>query len=412
MMRILIVHQYYLARDEGGGSRFNQMAKHWSEMGHDVTVIAGTVHYATGRKKEKYRGKWLVRETDGNGIRVLRTYVSSGYNRGFGGRVAGYLSFALSASWAGLLAAGKQDLVLATSPPLTVAIPGYIVSRMKRIPLLFEVRDLWPDFAVETDVMTNRLLIRFSYWLERTIYRKAKMINVLTPGFRQELLSEGVPDDKIVIVPNGADLDLFRPDRRENAVRNEYGWDKSFVVLYTGAHGRANALDQILDAAELMRTETEVLFVLVGDGMEKPRLVDSAQQRNLTNVQFIETQPKERMKDFINGADVCIATLADVPGFRKVYPNKLFDYMSCARPIILGIDGVARDLVEQAEAGVFAEPECPQQIVEAVREFRNDEPMRHQCGKRGYDYVRQEFSREQLARDYVEILQEVARRVT
>jgi glycosyltransferase involved in cell wall biosynthesis len=408
-MRILILHQYFLGRGEGGGSRFNQFAKYWSKMGHDVTVVAGTVHYATGHKDARYRGKWLVREEDESGARVLRSYVSSGYNKGFRGRLWGYVSFALSATWAGLFAARKPTVILATSPPLTIAVPAYIISRVRRIPLVFEVRDLWPDFAVETGAMRNRHLIRFSYWLERFIYRKATLINVLTPGFELELRTEGVPPEKIVVVPNGADLDLFSPGERNNQVRTDYGWGDRFVILYTGAHGRANDLGQILEAAQQMLDRPEVLFILMGDGMEKGALQERARKLGLSNLQFIGTQPKQSVVDFVNAADVCIATLADLPGFRKVYPNKLFDYMACARPIIVGIDGVARELVADAEAGIFVEPNCPERIVAAVLTLLDDNDARLRYGERGYAFVQREFSRRNLAEKYAGILDGVSK---
>lgn len=410
-MRILIIHQYYLGKEDAGGSRFNQFAKYWAQQGHYVTVIAGMVHYATGKKDDRYKWRWIVKEKEGERIQVLRSYVSQGYNRSFRGRIWAYLSFALSATWAGLFYSGPQDLVLASSPPLFVGIPGYVISRVKRIPLLFEVRDLWPDFAVETGILTNRLAIRLAYWLERVIYQKAALINVLTPAYREALVRKGVPEQKLVLIPNGADLDIFQPGNKNNWVRATYGWGDRFVVLYTGAHGVANQLSQIIEAAKELKEHKGILFVLVGDGMEKPLLQQRAEKYGLTNVQFIEAQPKEKIADFINAADVCIAVLKKVEGFKMVYPNKLFDYMACAKPVILGIDGVARELLEEARAGIYVEPENVEHIVEAVLRLYRECGLIEEYGRNGYKYAQQYFSRKRLAEQYEAIIRRVVAHV-
>ena len=406
-MRILILHQHYLGKDEGGGSRFNQFAKYWAEKGHKVTIIAGTVHYATGKKAPQYKRRWLVREQSGPNIQVLRAYVAGSYNRSFLGRLWAYFSFALSATLVGLFNSGKQDVVIASSPPLLIGIPAYIISRVKRVPLVFEVRDLWPQFAIETGVLTRPSIIRLSYWLEKFLYRKARRINVLTPAFYDALVQKGVSPEKLAVITNGADLDLFQPGDRNNWVRTQYEWGDRFVVLYTGAHGLANQLGQLLEVARGLREDKDILLVLVGDGMEKRRLEAQAREYKLANVQFIETQPKGRIADFTNAADVGTAVLKRLEGFKTVYPNKVFDYMACAKPVILAIDGVARSLVEKAKAGLYAEPEDPDQIREAVLTLYHNRSLAQEYGRNGYDFVRRHFSRERLAEDYERLLLEV-----
>lgn len=400
-MNILVIHQYFLEKNGAGGSRFNQFVKYWSRAGHKVTVIAGTVDYATGQKNKKYKRKWIAKEKIDKRITILRCYVSQAYNKNFLGRLWAYLSFTLSATWAGLFYAKKQKIIIDSSPPLFVAIPGYLISRIKRVPLIFEIRDLWPKFAIDTGVLKNPLLIKFSYWLENFIYQKTDLINVLTPAFQEHLLKEKkIPASKIVYIPNGADLDLMRPGPKNNWVRKKYNWLNKFIILYIGAHGVANDLWQILDVAAMFKNNSRLLFVLVGDGMEKPQLQAYAQKQNLTNAQFLDPVPKEKIIDFINAADLCVAVLQ--PVFTTTYPNKIFDYMACAKPIILPIDGICRKLVvDEAQAGIFTKPKDKNDFKEKIFYACTHLEEIKKMGISGYDFVKNNFDRQKLADKYL-----------
>ncbi len=407
-MHILIVHQYYLGKNSAGGSRWNQFAKYWAESDNEITVLAGTVHYATGIKQPEYKRKLVVAEQDAPRISVKRCYVSESYNRSFLGRFWAYLSFTLSSIWAGLFHVGRCDVIICTSPPLTVGLTGWILSRLKRVPMVFEVRDLWPESAIEAGVLKNRWMIRMAYWLERTSYKSAKWINVLTPAFKEALVSKkDVPGHRISMIPNGADLDLFEPAERDNPVRARHGLANKFVVTYVGAHGVANHLTQILEAAKLLKSDPDIVFVLVGDGMEKPMLKAKAAEWGLNNVIFVDSVPKSEIGGYIAASDVCTAVLKKVETFKTVYPNKLFDYMTLSRPVILGIDGVARRLLEDAGAGLFAEPEDPEAFAEAVSKMKAEPEMRRRFGESGRKFVAEHFSRHKLAEQYLEIVRSV-----
>jgi len=403
-MRILIVHQYFLEKEGAGGSRFNQFAKYWAEKNNQITIIAGTVDYASGKKEKKYQNKWLVKEKINNQITILRCYVSGSYNKNFLGRLWAYFSFVFSSTWALIFCAGKQDVVIATSPPLFVAITGYLAKIIKRIPLIFELRDLWPKFAIDEGLLKNKLIIKLSLGLENFIYKKANLINVLTPAFKEYLLKEkGVKENKIIYIPNGADLDIFQPGSQENWVRQKYNWQNKFVILYIGAHGVANDLWQIVKTADLLKNNHEILFVLIGDGMEKPKLKTEAQKLNLTNLQFIDSVPKTKMPDFVNASDLCTAVLKKI--YITTYPNKVFDYMACAKPIILLIDGVARKLViNKAQAGLFVEPNNANDFKEKILYLFNQLVERKKLGENGYHFVKKNFDREKLAEKYLEII--------
>ena len=405
-MNILVIHQYYLLPGMPGGSRFNELARLWSEAGHSVTVVAGTVDHSTGRTPDRYRRRWLTPERDG-AVAVWRCHVPSSYGRGPIGRMWAFFGFTLSATTA-VLRCGRPDVVIATSPPMVVALPGWLVSRLRGVPLVFEVRDLWPESAVTTGVLREgALLTRLLYRLERFACRAAARVNVLTPAFRDDLLRRGlVAPEQIVFVPNGADVDRFQPRAPDAALRRELGWDARFVVMCSGAHGRANAVGQLVEAARLLQDRPEILIACVGDGPERARW--EAEAAGLPNIRFHGPQPKDRMPAIVNACDVGAAVLQKNPTFRTVYPNKVFDYMACSKPTLLAIDGVARELVcEQARAGVFAEPEDPAALAAAIRSLADDPAACAEMGRRGREWVLANATRESLARRYEAILREV-----
>ncbi|TNJ66705.1 glycosyltransferase family 4 protein [Paenibacillus hemerocallicola] len=407
-MRILLLHQYFLDDGEPGGSRFNQFAKYWEEQGHEVTVVAGNVNYSTGKKQEKYRGRYITKQKKTDKTTVYRTYVSEAYNASFAGRLWAYMSFTLSSLIACLFHVGKHDVLIVTSPPLFVGITGIIASWLKRIPMIFEVRDLWPESAIDTGVLKNGLLIKAAYLVEKLSYKYATKINVLTPAFREALIrKKGIAAEKLIFIPNGADLDIFQPGDKHNWVRERYQLHDKFVVSYFGAHGVANHLISLIRVAEICRDIPDLVFVLVGDGMEKERLQQYVQDKDLNNVLFIPPQPKAYMPDFCRASDVCTAVLQKIETFKTVYPNKVFDYMSCAKPILLGIDGVARQLVETSGAGYYVDPESPESFKTKIMMLYRDSQLSERLGRDGFEYVKQHFSREALAGEYERELRKV-----
>jgi len=403
-MKILLLHQYFLEEDDAGGSRFNEMTKQWAEQGHEVIVLAGMMHYGGEKKRKEYKGKWVMRKQQGKVI-VWRSHVSESYNTGFIGRLWAYFSFVFSSLWTGLFKLkGKYDIILVTSPPLFVGITGYLLSRIKSIPFVFEIRDLWPESAIDTGVVTNKTIISLAFWLESFIYKKATLINVLTPAFRQSLIEKkNVSPEKIIFIPNAADFglsDSVLKNFNAEAFRQEKGWNERFVVTYVGAHGVANHLQQILETAKLLR-DTNVLFVLIGNGMEKGRLIAKATAMKLSNVLFLDPVPKAEVFKYIAASDMGTSVLKNVETFKTVYSNKTFDYMACKRPILMAIDGVSRALVENAKAGVFVKPEDPADFATKIKIYLKDHKRIIEEGENGYRYAKQHFDRTVLANQYI-----------
>jgi glycosyltransferase involved in cell wall biosynthesis len=271
--------------------------------------------------------------------------------------------------------------------------------------MVFEVRDLWPESAIDTGVLTNKWIIRLSYWLEKKSYKSANWINVLTPAFLQALLErKNIRPDRISMIPNAADFDIFKPGPRENWVREKHGLDNKFVITYIGAHGVANHLIQILECARILTSYPDIVFMLVGDGMQKQMLVETAKQWQLNNILFVNAVPKNLVVDYVTASDVCTAVLKKVDTFKTVYPNKVFDYMSAKKPIIVAIDGVARKLVEDASAGIYVEPENPQMFADAVLTLKNNPQLCSSYGDNSLNFVQKNFDRNVLAIKYLNIL--------
>lgn len=411
-MKILVIHQYYLMPGSPGGSRFNEFARLWAAAGHEVTVVAGNLDYATGDVPERYHGRWITREQDGD-VTVLRCHVPRTYNKSYAGRMAAFFGFTLSSTHAAMTLP-RPDVVIATSPPLVAMAPGVIAAkaRWKGVPWIFEIRDLWPESAITTGVLKEgAALTRMLYAMERAACLLADKINVLTPAFRDDLIKRGLaPAEKIVFVPNGADVELFTPGPRDNAARREFGWGERFVVMYAGAHGRANAVGQFVDAAERLRDRPDILLASVGDGPERAAIEADAKRRGLDNVRFHGAQPKSRMPEIVRACDVGAAILQDNPTFKTVYPNKVFDYMATERPTLLAIDGVARTLVcDEARAGVFAKPEDGEGLAAAIRAMADDPAGNAAMGARGRQWVLANATRDSLAKRYIDIMEGMLR---
>ncbi|MDR0333397.1 MAG: glycosyltransferase family 4 protein [Dysgonamonadaceae bacterium] len=409
-MNILLIHQYFLEENDPGGSRWNEMTKMWTEKGHKVTVLAGMMHYTGTQKKQEYKGKFCVKKQQGN-VTVWRSHVSESYNKNFVGRLWGYFSFVFSSIYAGLFKVrDKYDLIIVTSPPLFVGVTAYVLSVFKRIPFVFEIRDLWPESAIDTGVLTNKAIIKMAYWFESFIYKKAKLINVLTPAFRTKLIEEkNVPPEKIIFIPNAADFSLSDGilnsfDREE--FRKQHDLNDHFVITYVGAHGVANHLEQILNTAARLK-DTNVLFLLIGEGMEKEKLKKMAMKKQLDNVRFIDAVPKADVFKYILASDMGTSVLKKVDTFKTIYSNKTFDYMACKKPILMAIDGVSRELLEAANAGSFVEPENDKDFEQKIREYLANPQRLIVEGESGYDYAKANFDREVLADKYIGILEEL-----
>lgn len=392
-MHILLIHQAFAAINEPGGTRHHELARYLAARGHRVTVITSPISYLTGQSPAQ-AGSGAQDSQPESGVTILRPYVYPVLHRSFVHRVINFVSFMISSFIAGLRVR-KVDLVWGTSPPIFQGMTALLLARLKRVPFLFEVRDLWPAFAVEVGVLHNPILIRASEWLERFLYSHADQVMINSPGFSEHVKEKGARG--VVVVPNGADTGMFDPAQDGGEFRRLHGLEGKFVALYAGAHGMSNDLSVLLQAAQILAGHPEILFVLLGDGKEKPALVSQAAQMGLNNIKFLPAVPKNEMPAALAAADACIAILKPIPLYKTVYPNKVFDYMAARRPVVLAIDGVIRQVVESAGAGIFVPPGDPQSLAQAILTLTAKPDRGRQMGMAGREYLEVHFDRAELA---------------
>ncbi|MGB7537487.1 MAG: glycosyltransferase family 4 protein [Anaerolineales bacterium] len=400
-MHILLIHQVFVRPDDPGGTRHYEMAHRLVHSGHRVTILASPYSYQTGQRVTEQD-----REILEPGLEVVRCRVWGSVNRSFFWRTIGFFSFMLSSFFEGL-AQPEIDLVWGTSPPLPQVFTAWLIARMKRAKFLFEIRDLWPAFAIQLGVLKNPILIRLSLWLESFLYRRADRLVVNSPGFFGHLESRGAKKEKIVLIRNGVDPAMFDPTSEGADFRVRHGLDEKFVALYAGAHGLSNDLSVLLEAAELLKGDPRIRFLLVGDGKEKPNLVLHATERNLDNVLFLPPVAKHDMAEVLAASDCGIAILKPIPLYGTTFPNKVFDYMAAGRPVVLAIDGVIRKVVEEAHAGVAVPPGNARALADAVRSLADDPSAARKMGARGRSIVERDFSREEQAREMERLMREM-----
>lgn len=402
-MHILLIHQAFAALDEPGGTRHHELARHLARQGHKVTIIASPVSYLTGKGKNKR----IRKQTDDLGVTIIRSAALPSIHRSFIWRGFSFLSFMISSFFNGLFVR-NVDLVWGTTPPIFQGPTAWLVARLKGVPFLLEVRDLWPAFAVAVGVLHDKTLISLSEWLERFIYQHADQVMVNSPGFIDHVRTRGAK--KIALIPNGADPEMFDPEDTGRAFRQTWGLEGAFIVLYAGAHGMSNDLGIVISAAEQLKDLKLVKIVLLGDGKEKHHLMDTAQDKGLTNILFIPPIPKSQMKEALAAADVCLAILKPVEMYKTTYPNKIFDYMAAGRPILLAIDGVIREVVEKAEAGIAVPPGDPDAMANAIRKLLTNPEKCRKMGMNGRSAIETQYSRTKLAKELTVLLETMRRR--
>lgn len=398
-MHILIIHQAFASIDEPGGTRHHEFARELVAAGHRVTIIASPVSYLTGKAT---KNTWCQKEYDGENLTILRAFTYSALHKSFFHRVLSFFSFMVSSFLIGM-GVKQVDLVWGTSPPIFQGFTAWLLARLKGIRFLFEVRDLWPAFAIALGVLKNKTIIRLSNWLERFLYSQADTVMINSPGFRQHVMERGAK--KIVLIPNGADPLMFSGNG-EN-FRNEHGLTEKFVVMYTGAHGISNDLHIVLQAAKLLLDDPSIYFVFVGDGKEKQNLINQAMQLNLTNVLFLPSIPKKQMAGVLSAADACVAILKPLDLYKTTYPNKVFDAMAAGKPILLCIDGVVREVVEEANAGIFCQPGDFPALANAIRWMTSHRSEVVKMGMNGREFLKLHYDRKQTAQDLLSILSEM-----
>lgn len=400
-MKILFVSQYYPPESNAPANRVSELAKEWARLGHEVTVLTTFPNHPEGRIFGGYANGRPVVESDA-GVRVVRVPVYIAANRGIVRRSLAYLSFSVSASIFGARVCESPDVVIATSPQLLVGVAGAWLATRFRRPLVLEVRDLWPDSIVAVGALREgHLAIRALRVLERWLYRRASRIAVVTESFRAILQERGVEDRRILFLPNGVDAELFHPTPATNdPIGAKDRWPGKFVVCFAGTIGMAHGLKTLIDAATLLRNVTDVQFVVVGDGAERTSLEEHVASLGLENVLFLGRVPRAEVAGILRRADASLVMLRPSPVFETVLPSKLFEGMGTATPILLGVDGEARRLLERADAGIHFQPGDAPALVRAIEKLRADPAEAKRMGGNGMRFTLAHFERKGIARTY------------
>ena len=397
-----MINHYAVTPEFAAGTRHYDFAAELTKKGLSVTIFASNYTLAQQEisleKKENYK----FQEAGGVQFCWIKT---PHYTKNDWRRLKNMVCFSFNLLRVGRKLKSSPWLIIGSSPHLFAALGGFFLSRLKGSKFFLEVRDLWPQFLVEVGgVSPYHPAILVMRIMESFLYRRAEKIVILAPGSRDYLLEKGVQEEKIVYVPNGVHLDSFLAKKSREEARNRYGFDR-FTLVYAGAHGPANALDNVIKAADYLRDEEQVEFVLVGRGVSKEALVEEVSEKGLTNVRFLDPVPRSEVPTLLKAADAGLITLKNVPSFAfGVSPNKLFDYMASELPIISAVGGEISRIVEENGLGYAVEPEDAEGLAEAVRElYGASEEERERMGKAGRKLVEARYSRQKLAEKLLEV---------
>lgn len=407
-MKILYISHYFPPETAAPAARVSELSRHWVRSGHEVTVLTGFPNHPSGVIPPEYRKHFRrgVHRESFDGVNVVRTWLLPFPNGKPRQRMLNFASFCASAAITGSFLS-RPDVLIATSPQLLVGLSGWWLSKLKRVPFVLEIRDLWPESLTAVGIGSQQSLLHRSLGATaRFLYEAADHIVVVTPAFRQELIDKWqVPAEKLSVVQNGVETGLFSPQRFDPNLRQELHAENKFVVSYIGTLGLAHGLETLIAAAErLQQLAPEVVFVVIGDGAERQRIIELAQSKNLTNIRFVPPQKREKIPAYVCASDACLVLLKKSDVFETVIPTKMLEFMSCARPVILAVEGQARRIVENSRAGICVPPENVDALCGGILDLQRQPSLRAELGRNGREYIVQNLSRERTAAEYLDVL--------
>ena len=401
--RILFLTDNFPPEVNAPANRTFEHCREWVREGTEVTVITGAPNFPVGKVFPGYRNRFYQEEWM-DGIRVIRVWTYITANEGFLKRILDYMSFGLMAFFAGLRI--KTDLIVATSPQFFTAVAGRWLSLFKRTKWVMEVRDLWPESILAVGAMKRGPAIRYFEWLEKRLYRSANHIIVVTDTFKEKIAGKDIPREKISVFKNGANLQNYHPASRNDSLLRELGLQDKFIVAYIGTHGMAHALNFILDAIKPLEKKCpDLFFLFIGDGAEKKNLLTQARELQLQNAHFLDSVPKERVPEYLGLMDVSLVNLRRSETFTTVIPSKIFEAAAMEKPILLGLEGETKDIIEKYGAGVCFVPEDQDSFYQMLNKIRS--PEIYESAKEGARRLIRDFDRLQIARQMLNCLKSV-----
>ena len=403
-MHILFITDNFPPEVNAPASRTYEHCREWVKEGHDVTVITCAPNFPQGEVYEGYKNR-LYQKEEVDGIEVIRVWSYITSNDGFIKRTLDYFSFAVSSFFAGLFE--KADVIVATSPQFFTTWSGWLLSKCRRKPWVFELRDLWPESIKTVGALDDGMIYRMLEAIELFLYRSADLVVPVTDAFKKNLTDRDIPSNKQLVVPNGSNLELFNTSKNGNGsdIRREMGLEDRFVVGYIGTHGLAHNLDFILECVREVPDE-EFHFIFIGDGAEKEKLVNYAQAQNINNVSFLDPVPKEEVPQYLASVDVSLVPLKKTDTFKTVIPSKIFEAAAMDTPILLGVEGQAQEIIEEYDAGLCFDPENKSDFLSTLEKLKEDKKLYNQIVENTQDLA-QAYDRKKLARQMLDTLQKL-----
>ncbi len=397
-LKLLIVTQYFPPETGAPQNRLFELAVRLKKQGVDITVLTAMPNYPKGEIFETYKGKkYYYEEMDG--LKVHRTGIYATKSKKIIPRLRNYFSFV----WTSFKAKNKlekhYDYVLCESPPLFLGISAYLISRKKQAKFIFNVSDLWPESAEKLGLVTNKFFLKLATWLEEWLYRKSDLITGQTQGIVKNI-STRFPNKKVYWLPNGVDVELFRPENiADSDFRKKNGFAASDILfLYAGIIGHAQGLEVILKAAKELRAYQHIKFLLLGEGPVKAELQNLQEKWQLDNVIFLDIVPKSKIPEIVKAIDVAVIPLKRLDLFKGAIPSKIFENLAMQKPILLGVEGEAKQLfIDEGNAGLFFEPENAKDLAGKALYLAENKSERELFGKNGRKYVMEKFNRDSIA---------------
>jgi len=402
----ILIHSYFYHPEPIGMP--HELAVSLARRGHQVKVITGFPSYPQGKLYDGYTQRPWKRETI-DGIPVLRLPLIVDHSRSSLRRIMSYGSFMASSCIMGAWGSGPADVMYVWHPPLSVGVSAWTIGLMRRIPFVFAVNDLWPEAILATGMVRSSKIVAGLRWLERFVYNRAAAIITISPGYRVNLVGKGVPPEKISVMTNWANEEIYGPVDADPALARELGMAGRFNVVFGGNMGLAQNLETVVEAADLLKSQEDIQFLFAGDGVGRVALESMVRERKLGNVRFLGMQPATQMPHIYALSDVLLAHYKRDPLFEISIPAKIFSYMACQRPVLMASAGNAADLVETAGAGISCPAEEPQAMAQAVLGlYRMSPEERAIMGTAGRKAFLEDHSRDVLVGRHEELLMEVA----
>jgi len=404
-MKILFLTHYFPPEGNAPASRTYEHCKRWVRLGHKVTVVTCAPNVPNGVVYKGYKNRLRPQHETVDGIEVIRIWTYIAANRGTLKRVINHVSYMLMAVFVGLFVK-RPSIVIATSPQFFCGWAGVILSRLRRKILILEIRDIWPDSIVAVGAMQNRRLIRVIEWLEIKMYKAASHIVTVGEGYKRQLVAKRVDGNKITIITNGVDTELFCPQRADEDIRHRHNLDGDFVCAYVGTIGMACGLNVVVQAGRILKESghRKIKLLLIGDGAMRRQLEEDMRTHKLDNIIFTGSLPRGSIPRYLASVDACLVHLKRTDLFKSVLPSKMFEAAAMERPIILGVEGDSAELLTAASAGICIEPENAEDLVAALLELARDNDLRVRYGRSGREYVTRHFDRDVLANNYLELI--------